>query len=154
MQSAGFLSARQLRKCASVTEAAALHVLVGDFDHQFGPQRFPGQVFALAPAALAARHAMAGFAVCSSCSAQRLPRMTGKRIFAIRREKFDKLATLLLGEARADADVLKRARIVEEPEKQRTDSVRSPFLCQRKPATTQSQSRSCLTLSMTRLSGS
>jgi DNA ligase D-like protein (predicted polymerase) len=33
-------------------------------------------------------------------------------------------------------------------------AVPSPFLCHRKPATTQSQSRSCFTLSITRLSGS
>ena len=48
-------------KLRRVTEAAALHVLVSDFDHQFGTQRLPRQVLALAPAALAARHAMFGF---------------------------------------------------------------------------------------------
>jgi hypothetical protein len=40
------------------------------------------------------------------------------------------------------------------PSSKEPTSVRSPFLCHRKPATTQSQSRSCLTLSITRLSGS
>src|SRR5437870_2711 len=48
-------------KVRKVAEAGALHVFVGDFDHQLGPQRLPRQVLALAPAALATRHAMAGF---------------------------------------------------------------------------------------------
>jgi hypothetical protein len=41
-----------------VSKAAALHVFVGDFDDEFWTQRFPGQILALAPAALAPRHAV------------------------------------------------------------------------------------------------
>ena len=60
-----------------------------------------------------------------------------------------------IGEARADADVLQRARCRRRgPAASEPTSVSSPVLCQRKPATTQSQSRSCFTLNMTRLSGS
>src|SRR5947209_15365121 len=40
------------------------------------------------------------------------------------------------------------------PSSNEPTSVPSPFLCHRNPATTQSQSRSCLTLSITRLSDS
>ena len=81
--------------------------------------------------------------------------MIGERVLAIGREELDQLAALRVGEARADADVLQRARVVVQAEQQRADrGVPSPFLCQRKPATTQSQSRSCLTLSITRLFGS
>ena len=58
-------------KLRHVTEARALHVLVGDFDHQLGPQRLPRQILALAPAALAAGHAMPGFTGGGACSAQR-----------------------------------------------------------------------------------
>ena len=50
-------------KMRHVPEARALHVLVGDFDHQLGPQRLPRQVLALAPAALAARHPLPGFPI-------------------------------------------------------------------------------------------
>ena len=57
-------------KLRHVPEAGALHVLVGDFDHQLGPQRLPRQVLALAPAALASRHAMPGFTAADPCSAQ------------------------------------------------------------------------------------
>src|SRR4051794_32995581 len=39
-----------------VPEAAALHVVVGDLEHQLGPQRREGEVLALAPAALGARN--------------------------------------------------------------------------------------------------
>ena len=42
-----------------VAESTALHVLVGDFDDEFGTQRLPRKIFALAPAALTAGHAMA-----------------------------------------------------------------------------------------------
>src|SRR5712691_7110510 len=44
-------------KLRSVSKAASLHVVVGDFDHQLASEWFPRQVLALAPAALAARHA-------------------------------------------------------------------------------------------------
>ena len=54
--------------------------------------------------------------------------MIGERILAIRRKKFDQLAALLLGEAGADADVLQRARVVEEAEQQRADRGALAFL--------------------------
>ena len=80
--------------------------------------------------------------------------MIRERILAIRLEELHQLPALLLREAGADADMLQRARVVVEAQQQRTDRRPSPSLYQRKPATTQSQSRSCLTLSITRLSGS
>jgi hypothetical protein len=43
-----------------VAEAAALHVFVGDFDDKFGAERFPLEVLAAAPTALAAGHAVFG----------------------------------------------------------------------------------------------
>ena len=96
-------------------------MLVSDFDHQLGPQRLPRQILALAPAALATRHAMPGFTVCRSMLRPVLPGMSGERVLAIRREEFRELPALLLREARADADVLQRARIVEKAEQQRAD---------------------------------
>ena len=44
--------------------------------------------------------------------------MIGERVLAVGREKFYQLATLRFGEARADADVLQRAGIVEKAEQE------------------------------------
>ena len=49
------------------------------------------------------------------------PRVRRKRVPAIRREILHELAALLVREARADADVLERAGIVEKAEQQRAD---------------------------------
>ena len=106
---------------------AALHVVVGDFDHQLGTQRLPRQILALAPAALAARHALPGRHP-PVLLRPRFPRMIGERVLAIGREKLHELAALLCGEARADADVLQRAGIVEETEQQRADCGALAFL--------------------------
>ena len=43
--------------------------------------------------------------------------------------------------------------LVVEAQQQRADVVPGPFLCQRKPATTQSAVRACLTLIIARLPG-
>src|ERR1043165_1415801 len=47
-------------KMRHVPESACLHMLVRDFHNEFGPQRLPRKIFALAPAALDTRHALAG----------------------------------------------------------------------------------------------
>jgi len=44
--------------------------------------------------------------------------MIGERVLAIGRQVFNKLPALLLRKAGADADVLQRARIVEQAEQQ------------------------------------
>ena len=91
-------------------------MVVRDFDHQLGTQRLPGQVLALAPAALATRHAMLGFADCGSRLGPVLPRMGGEGVLAVGTEVFRELPAVHLREARADADVLKRAGVVEKAE--------------------------------------
>src|SRR5258708_22761737 len=48
-------------KMRGMTKPGALHVLVSDFNHKLRAQWLPGQVLALAPAALASWHPMAGF---------------------------------------------------------------------------------------------
>ena len=53
-----------------VAEARTLHVLVGDLGDEFGAQRFPRKVLALAPAALASGHTLGGFAAAPPQSAQ------------------------------------------------------------------------------------
>src|SRR5215471_5274347 len=48
-----FLVCPPTPKLCCVTKTIALHVVVRNLNNQFGPQRFPRQVFTLAPAALA-----------------------------------------------------------------------------------------------------
>ena len=142
-------------KMRHVPEAGALHVLISDFDHQLGPQRLPRQVLALAPAALAARHAMPGFTV----AVTRAPPIASRGDWPARPR----------GRAPGIPPAPRRFSAVKlahtptccnAPESSKSPSnseptaVRSPFLYHRNPATTQSQSRSCLTLSITRLFGS
>ena len=49
--------------------------------------------------------------------------------------------------------MLQRAVVVVQAEQQRADASSFPLLCQRKPATTQSAVRACLTLIIARLPG-
>src|SRR4030095_7134995 len=99
-----------------MTEAVALHVVVSDFDYEFGTQRLPGQGLALAPAALGARPAVVLLA--GRVLSHILSRLSGGRSLAVRGEKFCQLASLLVGEARADADMLQRAGVVEKTEQE------------------------------------
>ena len=101
-------------KMRYVTEAGALHVLVGDFDHQFGSQWLPREVLPLAPAALAARHTMPGFTGWEFPLGPVPPRVRTERVLPIRHELLQKFAALFFRKARADADVLKRGRIIEK----------------------------------------
>ena len=48
-----------------MAEAVSLHMIIGNFYHQFRPEWLPGQVFALAPAALPAGHSTGGFLACA-----------------------------------------------------------------------------------------
>jgi hypothetical protein len=95
-----------------VTKAVALHMVVGDFDYQFGTERLPRQVLALAPAALATRHTMLGFTARRSMLSPIFPRVSGKRVLAVWGEEFYQFSSLLFREARADADMLQRAGVV------------------------------------------
>src|SRR5215831_13780430 len=105
-------------KLRCVTEAVALHVVVSDFDDQFRTQRLPRQVLALAPAALAARHAVRGFAVRWCMLGPIFPRVSAESVLTVGCEEFYQLASLLFCEARADADMLQHAIIVEETEQE------------------------------------
>ena len=103
-----------------MTEAAALHVIVSHFHHQFGSQWFPRQVLALTPAALAARHAMGDFAFTGLASVFRplLPWVTDKRILAIRVKEFREFPALLNAKARANPDVLQSTGVVKQAQEQ------------------------------------
>src|SRR5882724_546800 len=76
---------------------------------------------------------MPGFPVCGFMLGPLLPRVIGERILTIGREKFHELSSLRVREARADADMLQRAGIVEEPEQQRANIRAIAFLVPPKP---------------------
>src|SRR5438132_13796307 len=103
---ARFLVRAPSSELRGVTEPAALHVVVGDFDHQLGTQRFPGQILALAPAALGARHTTSGLTVFRSVLRPVFPGVSGQGVLTVRGEVFCKLEAPLFRDARADADVL------------------------------------------------
>jgi len=105
-------------KLRCVTEAAALHVVVSDFDYKLRTQRLPRQVLALAPPALSAGPATFSFTICSFVLGPVFPRMRGKRVLAVRCEECYKLPAHLVREAGADADMLQRARVVEKAEQE------------------------------------
>src|SRR4029079_3139 len=105
---AGLLVSAPPSELCCVTEAAALHVIVSDFDYQLRTQRFPGHVLALAPTALGARSALLGFTIRCFELGPIFPGMSGERILAIWCKVFHKLTAHAIGEARDDADMLQR----------------------------------------------
>ena len=139
-------------KMRHVAEAVSLHVLVRDLDHKLGPQRLPRQILALTPAALPARHALACAVriLLRPCS----PRMILQRILSVRREKSASSCRFASVKLAQTPTCCSAPASSKRPSSSEPIAVPSPFLCQRKPATTQSQSRSCLTLNITRLFGS
>src|SRR6185369_4700169 len=118
-------------KLRDMAKAAALHVVISDFDYKLGPQRLPGQIFALAPSALAARHALLGAIRC--VFGPMLPWVRGKSVLSVRRQVVYKLTPDPFGEARADSDMLQRAGFVEKTEQQRAESGSGAVLVPSKP---------------------
>src|SRR6187455_2075835 len=71
---------------SGMSKATALHVIVGDLDHELGAQRFPRQILALAPAAEPSWHALLGTAFLggrAAVLAPAPPRVFGERVLAI-----------------------------------------------------------------------
>ena len=101
-----------------MTEAGALHVLVSNFHHQLGSQWLPGQVLALAPAALAAWHTFDAFIGRTFFIRPRLPRVSIERVFTVGVQKFCQFPALLGAKAGTNPNVLQRTSIVKEAEQQ------------------------------------
>ena len=137
-----------------VTKAISLHVIVSNFQNQFRPQWLPRQIFALAPATLSAGHSLDAFIVLGRVLS---PSLHGWFISASLRygarnsTNSFRFAVLKLAQT---PTCCKAPASSNKPSSSEPTIARSPFLCQRNPATTQSQSRSCFTLSITRLFGS
>ena len=96
-----------------VPESPALHVLVRNFNHQLGPQRFPRQIFSLTPPALAARYPLPRLNA-RILLRPGLPRMVRKRILPVRLEEIYEFTPLCHRKAGADADVLQHPLLIVE----------------------------------------
>ena len=128
-----------------MAEPVALEMVVGDFGHQLGTERGPTEVLAGTPAALTARHPLVRVAVLLH------PRVLGCGPGLEGCELLDELGPLGHAEPGGDAHVVEHALGIEEA--QAGANPTPPSLCSRKPPTTQSAVRSCLTFIMTRLPG-
>ena len=80
--------------------------------------------------------------------------MIGERVLAIGREESTSSRRFSSVKLAQTPTCCSAPASSNRPSSSEPTAVPSPFLCQRKPATTQSQSRSCFTFSMTRLFGS
>ena len=100
-----------------MAEAVALQVIVLHLAHALDAHRFPREVLAGAPAALAAGHARRVLAGARPVA----PRMRPQRVLAQRFQLGREAAPHVGGEGGRDADVVQRAVGVEEPEQQRAD---------------------------------
>src|SRR5204862_1380337 len=109
--------AAELRR---VPKAASLHVAVRPLGDELGPKRRPGQVLALAPAALHPRTPVR-LRLVRLRFRPRAPGMPVEGVLAVRGKEIHELAALGRGKARADADVLEVRRVVEEAEEERAD---------------------------------
>src|SRR5262245_21855842 len=96
-------------KLRGMTEPVSLHGIVRDFNHEFGPERFPPQVLSLAPAALCSRYAASRLTHRGFVLRPMFPGMTLQRVFAIWREVLHEFAALLSRKAAAHANVLQSA---------------------------------------------
>jgi len=99
-----------------MAKAVALHMLICDLDDQLRAQRFPRQVFALTPPALASRQAMIAIPirVVSPVS----PGMARECIAAIWLEMLNEGSAVVKFETGAYTDVLKRTRIIIKTQKE------------------------------------
>jgi hypothetical protein len=96
-----------------MTEPAALHVVVSYFDHEFGAERLPRKIFALAPATLAAGHALPGFSDRRTVLGPLLPRMAGQCILAVGREDLCVLVAIISLVACSHDYVFERSIFIE-----------------------------------------
>ena len=135
-----------------MTKTAPLHVVVLDLTHSLDPDRLPREILARAPSTLASGHAghlarvgLGPFA----------PRVTS--LIACARSGASSLAScsrIAMVNDEVTPTWFSFPRSSYKPEQQRADETSFPVLCQRKPATTHSAVRACLTLIIARLPGS
>ena len=110
-----------------MAEASTLHVLVSDFDDEFGAEWLPLKVLAAAPAALAAGHPMLAGGRGFVGAFPVLPWVIPESVFSIWREELEKLAAHGSREAGADANVLEDLCAVVKTEEKGTDFLARRF---------------------------
>src|SRR6185437_14270770 len=119
---AGRLVRSPSAELSGVPEAPALHVVVSHLDDELGAEGLPREILALAPAALAARHALELLARLEvDFAGPLLPGVIDERVGAVRSEEAHELGALGRGEARAHAHVLQMAPVIVEAEQERAD---------------------------------
>ena len=126
-------------------EAVLLQVVVGDLAHGLGPQRLPGHVLAGVPAVPPAGRPPAAWARPAR------PGVVRQRVLPVGLELGDQLAPA--GHAEPDATPTWCSVPAGSKRPSSSEPTPAPSLCVRKPATTQSAVRWCLTLTIARLSG-
>ena len=129
-------------------EAVALHVVVLHLAHALDAQRLPRQILARAPAALAAWHARAA----SPPLCPLAPWMLFERTSRSGASSSASCPRLAMVNEEVTPTWCRRPRR-RRAQQQRADELSLPFLCHRKPATTQSAVRACLILIIARLPG-
>src|SRR5262245_49811526 len=108
-----------------MAEPRPLHVVVLDLADTFDSERLPGQVLARAPPTLTARHpGHLGRIELGPFT----PWVAFERAFTQRRELGHQLSSRLHRERGGDADVVQRALVVVQAEKQRSDQRVLPVL--------------------------
>ncbi len=124
-------------------------MLIRHLHHQLRPQRHPAQILPRVPPALAPRHPRLSASTpahpahgCPSSAPSRYGARNSTSSFRFAAVKLAHTPTCCSAPASLNS-----------PSSSDPTSVPSPVLCHRNPATTQSQSRSCFTFSITRLSG-
>ena len=121
VQSRGLLVGAPAAELRRVPEAGALHVIVGDFDHELAAGAAPTKGPCPGSSGSTAPGRRCRPASPLSAIAQAFHGWSFRSVDAIRREELDQLAPLRVGEACADADMLEVAGIVVEAEQQRAD---------------------------------
>src|SRR5207249_401795 len=113
----------------SMAEARALQVVVLHLARPLDAERLPGQILALAPAAGGAGHP----GPASDGTGPFSPRVRGEGVLAQRFELLREAQSLRHRERRRHADVLERALVVVEPEKERADELAPALLVPAEP---------------------
>src|SRR5215469_4084861 len=97
------------KQVGRVAEPGALQVVVADFHHPLDPDRLPGKVLLVVPAARSAGHSLLALA---GHRRPLLPGVVVQRVLPQRRDLCLELLPLRGSEARADADVVQGAVLV------------------------------------------
>ena len=136
-----------------MSEAVALEMIVGDLDDTLRTERLPGQVLARVPARGRAGQSLPGsLGGCRPLGPLR-PGMSVQGMITERCQLIDEFGRRASVKLAVTPTWLSLPASSRSPRSSEPTIVPGPFLCQRKPATTQSAVRACLILIIARLPG-